>query len=183
MSNAIRFAEYSISSGVGSRWGRNHNGTDYAVPLNTEIQTVTGGTVIFTGYDADGYGNYIKVQDYSGNVHTYAHLNSIDTAKGESVEAGEVINEWVTAGQQIGKGGNTGRSTGPHLHYEVRDTKGNVLDGQGFIEGFNINQIFDNTEAETEGTDTGGLVQKIVSACVLMILAGLAFLFLTKAFS
>ena len=173
MSNAIRFAEYSISSGVGSRWGRNHNGTDYAVPLNTEIQTVTGGTVIFTGYDADGYGNYIKVQDYSGNVHTYAHLNSIDTAKGESVEAGEVI----------GLSGNTGRSTGPHLHYEVRDTKGNVLDGQGFIEGFNINQIFDNTEAETEGTDTGGLVQKIVTACVLIILAGLAFLFLTKAFS
>lgn len=171
----ILFSTYPISSKVGTRRGRNHNGTDYAVPLNTEIQSVTGGTVIFTGYDADGYGNYIKIKDNSGNTHTYAHLNKIQTATGESVSPGEII----------GLSGNTGRSTGPHLHYEVRDSHNTVLSGPGFIEGYNINQTFDVigiTDTEDEG-DNMGLAAKIVTAVTIIILVGLAFVFLTKAFS
>lgn len=169
MSNII-FAQYDISSPIGERWGRNHNGIDFAVPLNTEVQTVTGGTVTFTGYDADGYGNYIRVADYNGNIHTYAHLNSITTAPGETVNPGEVI----------GLSGNTGRSTGAHVHYEVRDYSGAVLDGMGFINQY---QTGTATGTLTGGGSVTSAIAKIATAIVLIVLAGLSCVFLTKSFS
>ena len=127
MSNLL-FAGYPISSPIQSNrtvkgQTKDHNGTDYAVPMNTVIQSTTAGTVIFAGFDKDGFGNYVKVRDNSGNTHIYAHLNEISVKTGDNVNA-------LSA---LGFSGNTGFSTGPHLHYEVRDSSGGVIDGTKFV--------------------------------------------------
>lgn len=131
MSDSILFGTFKVSSGISSArklFGetRAHNGIDYAVPMNTKVQSTTAGTVIYTGYDADGYGNYVRVRDGSGNTHTYAHLNSI------SVNTGDIVSRY----DELGKSGSTGRSTGAHLHYEVRDSENNVLNGATYVAGW-----------------------------------------------
>jgi LysM repeat protein len=90
-----------------------HNGIDLArVPIGTAVLSSAKGTVIlakFGGYNG-GYGNYVIVSHPNGTQTLYAHLNSI------SVTRGQVVSQ----GQKLGGMGNTGRSTGPHLHFEVR---------------------------------------------------------------
>ena len=180
----------TITSNIGERWGRMHKGTDYAVPTGTIVQSVTSGTVVYTGNDPDGYGNYIKVQDPDGNTHVYAHLSSIGTTTGSIVKAG----------QQIGLSGSTGKSTGPHVHYEVKDSGGNVLDGTKFISGVKDVALIDGTTVAYQTlttnttTDTSGNGLKImgfditdiaVKVCiffVLLILGGLGAFFLFKTF-
>ncbi|MDQ4120376.1 MAG: M23 family metallopeptidase [Acidobacteriota bacterium] len=87
-----------------------HAGLDVAAPLGTPVVAAGKGTVTFSGADG-GYGNVVIIEHADGKVTTrYAHLARCD------VSAGDV----VVSGQQIGLVGSTGRSTGPHLHYEVR---------------------------------------------------------------
>lgn len=86
-----------------------HPGLDFRGQVGDPVQCTAGGKVIFTGR-AGGYGNCIRIQ-HMGNVQTwYGHLSKINVREGQR----------VTAGQVIGRVGSTGRSTGPHLHYEVR---------------------------------------------------------------
>ncbi len=86
-----------------------HTGDDYACATGTSVRATASGTVINANWGAD-YGTHI-VLEYPGGVRAlYAHLSK------KSVSAGQK----VQAGQEIGKSGNTGRSTGPHLHYEER---------------------------------------------------------------
>lgn len=98
-----------VSSGFGQRARGNHEGLDFAVPVGTSVIASTGGTVIFAG-ERGNYGNLVTIQSPDGIETRYAHLSSIGVAKGDA----------VTAGQEIAKSGNTGLSTGPHLHFEVR---------------------------------------------------------------
>lgn len=126
--NEILFGNYEMKSGISASRTigsvtRAHEGLDYAVPVGTQIQSTTNGKVVYTGYNAGGYGKYIKVQDIDGNSHIYAHLSEILVNQGDE----------VTRYSVIGLSGNTGRTTGPHLHYEVKDSAGNVLDGTDFI--------------------------------------------------
>ena len=100
---------FRFTSGFGMRWGRMHNGTDFAAPIGTPIYATADGVVIEAGWSS-GYGRLIKIQHEFGIETRYAHLNQI------RVEVGER----VSRGQRIGDMGNSGRSTGPHLHYEVR---------------------------------------------------------------
>ncbi len=89
-----------------------YNGVDLAAALGTAIRAAAGGQVIVSkgaGWNG-GYGNYIVIKHDNGTQTLYAHLNS------NSVSAGE----WVDQGQTIGAMGNTGKSTGVHLHFEVR---------------------------------------------------------------
>jgi len=86
-----------------------HNGQDLAGPRGTPILTTGDGTVIFAGRQ-NGYGNVVKIRHSFGYETVYAHLNSIRVETGERVSRGDVI----------GGMGNTGRSTGTHLHYEIR---------------------------------------------------------------
>ncbi len=90
------------------RWGRMHTGIDLAAPYGTPVRTATEGTVIEAGQES-GYGNIVKVQHPDGAVTYYAHLSRIVVYSGH-----------VKAGQVIAREGNTGHSTGPHLHFEVR---------------------------------------------------------------
>ena len=163
MSN-ILFGNYTVTSPIQADRTvmgvtKNHNGTDYGVPLNTIIQSTTSGTVIHTGYDADGYGNYVKVQDSSGNIHTYAHLNKI------SVQKGDNVNRYSA----LGLSGNTGRSTGPHLHYEVRNSTGSVLDGTAFVGGTTDTTSNEIISATTTSTKKLGTLDNILSTIIVFI--------------
>ena len=88
---------------------RMHNGTDLAAPLGTKIVATGDGVVIFAGNNG-GYGRLIKIRHSQGFITYYAHLHKIHVKKGQKVLRGE----------QIGSMGNSGRSTGVHLHYEIR---------------------------------------------------------------
>jgi murein DD-endopeptidase MepM/ murein hydrolase activator NlpD len=97
------------TSGFGPRWGRMHEGVDMAGPVGTPIYSTADGVVTFAGW-ASGYGRLIKIQHANGLETRYAHLNAIRVEPGQRVSRGE----------RIGDMGNSGRSTGPHLHYEIR---------------------------------------------------------------
>jgi murein DD-endopeptidase MepM/ murein hydrolase activator NlpD len=97
-----------LTSGFKWRWGRMHTGIDLAGPYGSPIRAVTAGEVIEAGRES-GYGYIVKIRHADGTVTYYAHMSKI------LVYSGHVI-----AGQEIGKEGNTGHSTGPHLHFEVR---------------------------------------------------------------
>jgi murein DD-endopeptidase MepM/ murein hydrolase activator NlpD len=93
-------------------WGSPyHNGTDYARPLGTPVLAMADGVVAWVDTDGPGYGRYIRIWHPILNLHTfYAHLDEQLVAVGNR----------VLAGRQIGTVGNTGNSTGPHLHFEIR---------------------------------------------------------------
>lgn len=99
----------SVSSGFGTRNGRMHTGIDIAAPIGSTITAALDGKVIFNGWQ-DGYGKLIIIQHNNGLQTYYAH-NSENSVK---------VGESVVAGQAIGKVGMTGRTTGPHVHFEVR---------------------------------------------------------------
>lgn len=85
-----------------------HKGLDIAVPFGSDVRSAAQGTVIFAGQKG-GYGNCVIVSHGNGLATLYGHLSSILVSPNQQIKVGEVI----------AKSGNTGRSTGPHLHYEV----------------------------------------------------------------
>ena len=98
-----------VSSEFGIRWGRNHNGIDIAAPTGTEVRAAARGTVRHAG-PLGSFGNLVII-DHGGGVATlYAHLHWVGVREGQRVD----VNEPIAAV------GSTGRSTGPHLHFEVR---------------------------------------------------------------
>lgn len=101
-----------ISSGFGYRklFNRMHKGLDFAMPVGDTIRVILPGVVRLVSYEKRGYGLYVVVQHDNGLETRYAHLSSSLTSAGERVEAG----------QPIALSGNTGNSTGPHLHFETR---------------------------------------------------------------
>lgn len=101
---------YRITSPYGQRWGRMHKGVDIGAPSGAKIVAANAGTVITKAYDANGYGNYVIVDHGGGYMTVYAHMSSVSVSKGQTLKKG----------QQVGKVGSTGRSTGPHLHFEIR---------------------------------------------------------------
>lgn len=99
-----------IVSGFGERWGRPHEGIDLAAPIGTPIYAAAGGVVLYAGDQVRGYGNMVVLEHADGLLTVYAH-NSVVLVK-----AGQKVG----AGAKIALVGQTGRSTGPHLHFEVR---------------------------------------------------------------
>jgi murein DD-endopeptidase MepM/ murein hydrolase activator NlpD len=90
------------------KW-RAHLGVDYAAPIGTPVRTVGDGVVEFAGWQ-NGYGNVVQIRHANDRSTLYAHLSRVDVRKGQRTEQG----------QRIGAVGNTGWSTGPHLHFEFR---------------------------------------------------------------
>jgi murein DD-endopeptidase MepM/ murein hydrolase activator NlpD len=111
-----------ITSRYGPRRGRAHQGLDISLKTGDPIYATFDGKVRFSKA-AGNYGNLVIIRHNNGLETYYAHLSQRD------VEVGD----WVVAGQQIGLGGSTGRSTGPHLHYEVR-YKGQSFDPERIID-------------------------------------------------
>ena len=100
---------FRYTSGFGMRWGRMHKGTDFAAPHGTPIYATADGVVIHAGWQS-GYGRMVKIKHEFGIETRYAHNSKLFVKTGQR----------VSRGQKIAAMGNTGRSTGTHLHYEVR---------------------------------------------------------------
>ncbi|WP_052850188.1 M23 family metallopeptidase [Streptomyces avicenniae] len=119
----------------GDRWAHKHSGQDFAVDVGTEVQAVHGGTVVKAGGNGAGdgpaYGNAVVVQHDDDTYTQYAHLDAIHVKPGDK----------VTTGQEIAASGNTGNSSGPHLHFEVRSTPdyGSAVDPMPFLHEHDVN--------------------------------------------
>ena len=138
----IRYSDYKLSSGgqqvyspimledwtnlISSDYGERihpitgvrtfHNGVDIAIPTGTKLYSAVAGTVTVAQY-SESAGNYVRVQTDSGWVVTFMHMDTLAVSPGQTVEKGDFL----------GHSGNTGRSTGPHLHLEVRDANNNPI--------------------------------------------------------
>ena len=97
-----------FTSGFKMRWGRMHKGIDWATPVGTAVRASCGGTVVSAGWSS-GYGYCITLRHPDGRQTRYAHLSKILVSAGQHVDQNE----------RIALSGNTGRSTGPHLHFEI----------------------------------------------------------------
>ncbi|MFJ6408370.1 M23 family metallopeptidase [Streptomyces hydrogenans] len=110
---------YALSASFnqgGAMWAHKHSGQDFAVPVGTTVKAAGAGTVVKAGPNGGGdgpaYGNAIVVKHANGTYSQYAHLSKIKVHVGQK----------VAAGQKIALSGNTGNSSGPHLHFEIRTT-------------------------------------------------------------
>ncbi len=112
-----------ITSGFGYRGGRFHAGVDIPGPVGSPVVAVMEGTVIFAGNGGDGYGNRVDIRHPNGLVTRYAHGHQIYVSNGQ----------YVQQGQTIMSRGSTGRSTGPHLHFEVRPGGGAPVDPRPYL--------------------------------------------------
>jgi murein DD-endopeptidase MepM/ murein hydrolase activator NlpD len=110
-----------LTSGYGWRWGRMHEGIDLAVGNGTPVVAAASGTVILAGW-MGGYGNLVVVDHGNGIATAYGHNTSVTVGSGQS----------VAQGQLIAYSGNTGHSTGPHVHFEVR-VGGSPVDPLGYL--------------------------------------------------
>ena len=111
----------TFTSPFGFRWGRLHAGIDIAVSEGTPLRAADAGTVAIAGW-VGGYGNYVCINHGGGISTCYGHQSRLAVSVGSRVGQGEVI----------GYSGNTGNSTGPHLHFEVR-SNGNPVDPMGYL--------------------------------------------------
>ncbi|MEV8018975.1 M23 family metallopeptidase [Streptomyces sp. NPDC086554] len=124
--------KYTLSASFGlggSMWSSKHSGQDFAVPIGTSVEAVHGGTVVKAGGNGAGdgpaYGNAVVIKHSNGTFSQYAHLSKIDVRVGQA----------VATGQRIAASGNTGNSSGPHLHFEIRTTPnyGTAIDPVAFL--------------------------------------------------
>ena len=99
-----------ITSNFGARWGRQHKGLDIKVYIGDTIRAAFSGKVRIVRYEPKGYGKYVVIRHPNGLETIYGHMSKHLVAENQEVRAGEAI----------GLGGNTGRSTGSHLHFETR---------------------------------------------------------------
>jgi murein DD-endopeptidase MepM/ murein hydrolase activator NlpD len=99
-----------ITSNFGARWGRQHKGLDIKVYIGDTIRAAFSGKVRIVKYEPRGYGKYVVIRHYNGLETYYGHMSKQLVTENEEVKAGD----------PIGLGGNTGRSTGSHLHFETR---------------------------------------------------------------
>ncbi|MFF7980322.1 M23 family metallopeptidase [Streptomyces sp. NPDC007901] len=114
---------------AGGMWAAKHSGQDFAVPSGTDVVAAHGGTVVKAGGNGAGdgpaYGNAVVIRHGNGKYSQYAHLSRIDVRIGQIVKTG----------QHIARSGNTGNSSGPHLHFEIRTTPnyGSAVDPVAFL--------------------------------------------------
>ena len=106
-----------VTSEFGFRKGKMHKGIDVKLKTGDKIVSPFSGKVRYAKFNSGGYGNLVIIRHYNGLETYFAHLSSIDVSPNQIIKAGDII----------GEGGNTGRSTGAHLHFELR-YMGNAID-------------------------------------------------------
>ncbi|CAM5667417.1 M23 family metallopeptidase [Streptomyces avidinii] len=111
--------KYTLSATFGkggNMWSHKHSGQDFAVPVGTQVKAAAAGVVVKAGPNGGGdgpaYGNAIVIKHANNTYSQYAHLSKIQVKIGQKVKAS----------QRIALSGNTGNSSGPHLHFEIRTT-------------------------------------------------------------
>ena len=157
-------SKYTITSSYGNRMINGnpelHSGIDFSSDLNSPVSSFTSGTVYkvvsgatpnsgnLNSTDGGGFGNYVVVKDTNGNYNYYAHMNGTSVKQGDTVQIGD----------KLGILGHTGRSTGPHLHYEVRKnpnmsgTADNTYDPSAYLES-----ATSNTSGTTSSSSSGSV--------------------------
>ncbi|GGP84598.1 MULTISPECIES: M23 family metallopeptidase [Streptomyces] len=124
--------KYTLSATFGkggSMWARKHSGQDFAVPVGTPVKAAAAGVVVKAGPNGGGdgpaYGNAIVIKHANNTYSQYAHLSKIQVKVGQK----------VSVKQRIALSGNTGNSSGPHLHFEIRTTPnyGSALNPVAFL--------------------------------------------------
>ena len=118
-----------MSSNYGPRWGSFHEGVDFPAKINTPVYATHDGVVFFSTDQIRGYGNLVAIRSEDGLMTVYAHNNSLQVRKGQFVKQGDLI----------AYSGNTGRSTGPHVHFETRIRVGHkwyATDPRFFLQWF-----------------------------------------------
>ncbi len=113
----------SFTSGFGRRWGRMHKGIDIAAAVGTPVVAAADGVVVVSGWDRGGYGKRVDIQHPDGTRTLYGHNSRLLVAVGQQVKQG----------QQISAMGNTGRSTGPHLHFEFHMPGGSAVNPIAYL--------------------------------------------------
>ncbi|GAA2481374.1 M23 family metallopeptidase [Streptomyces gobitricini] len=125
-------ARYTLTASYnqgGAMWSHKHSGQDFAVPVGTVVKAAHTGVVVKAGPNGGGdgpaYGNAVVVKHANGRYTQYAHLSKINVHVGQTVKTG----------QTIARSGNTGNSSGPHLHFEIRTTPnyGSALNPAKFL--------------------------------------------------
>jgi murein DD-endopeptidase MepM/ murein hydrolase activator NlpD len=116
-------AQGAFTSGYGPRWGRMHRGIDIAAPVGTPVVASAPGVVVSAGWNDGGYGNLIEIRHPDGSLTRYAHNSRLVARKGEVVNQGELIAAM----------GSTGRSTGPHTHFEIHPGGRGAVDPMFFL--------------------------------------------------
>lgn len=127
----------NVTSEFGPRWGRNHKGVDLKAKSGTRVKSVEEGTVVKAGNFNDGYGGQVLIRHKTpeGTFFTrYAHLRKWYVVANEQVKKGERIGE--SGGEKDDP--NAGKSTGPHLHFEVMDAGGIQKDPLPFLKGTSL---------------------------------------------
>ena len=99
-----------VTSNFGARWGRQHKGLDIKVYVGDTIRAAFSGKIRIVNYEPKGYGKYVVIRHHNGLETIYGHMSKHLVVENQDIKAGE----------PIGLGGNTGRSTGSHLHFETR---------------------------------------------------------------
>ncbi|MEI7030493.1 M23 family metallopeptidase [Streptomyces pratensis] len=129
--------KYTLSASYGTggaRWAAKHSGQDFAVPVGTKVEAAHAGTVVKAGPNGAGdgpaYGNAVVIKHANGKYSQYAHLSKINVKAGQSVKTG----------QKIALSGNTGNSSGPHLHFEIRTTPnyGSAMNPAAFLRSVHV---------------------------------------------
>ncbi len=105
-----------VSSEYGKRWGKNHQGIDIAADEGDGVYASANGEVIYASNTLRGYGNVVILRHDQKTTTLYAHNQRLLVKKGQR----------VSTGRKIATVGSTGRSTGPHVHFEIRGSKGPV---------------------------------------------------------
>lgn len=152
---SIPVKNVTVTSHFGIRYGRNHNGTDLDLETGDTVYAAFDGVIRYGKYHPNGFGNLIIARHYNGFETYYAHLSKLLIKP----------NQFVKAGEPIGLGGNTGRSSGSHLHFEIRfydqpiDPELVFDFGKGDIKSSNFfvhSAVFEHSKPSNSGTSTGG---------------------------
>lgn len=114
---------WEISSHFGPRWGRHHNGVDLAAPAGEPVLAADAGTVTFAGWEPSGFGYLVEITHQDGWRTLYGHNSELYAWEGQRVERGDCI----------ASVGETGRATGPHLHWEIRNRLGCPVDPSTYV--------------------------------------------------
>ncbi|MFD9301903.1 M23 family metallopeptidase [Streptomyces sp. NPDC060048] len=130
-------SNYTLSATFGkggTMWSHKHSGQDFAVPVGTPVNAVSAGVVVKAGPNGGGdgpaYGNAIVIKHANNTYSQYAHLSKIQVKPGQK----------VAKGTRIALSGNTGNSSGPHLHFEIRNTPnyGSAVNPVAFLRQFGV---------------------------------------------
>lgn len=116
-------AQGVFTSGYGPRWGRIHRGIDIAGPVGTPVVAAAAGVVTFSGWNSGGFGNLVEIRHADGTLTLYAHNHRNVVRQGQYVQQGE----------QVALMGSTGRSTGPHVHFEVHPQGRGAVNPMNFL--------------------------------------------------